>query len=606
MKLKITTFLSVTLAGLLQFMPLLRSALPEMQSMGAPTGAWIMKWAVGGVAVFGYHAISSASSIAVSPPTALLGVPYSGTITYSGGHAGSVASMSMSNVCLGSFTLAPGLTVTYSGGHTASLTGTPTGALATVPFALKMWDLGGCTGSLTDTRSTSLIIQNSGGGAAAPLMLVAPQSVLAQVGSDVILSGGASGNPVPQYFWKQGATVIPGATNNTLLIPSVQLTNSGVYTLVASNSQGQTPSACTLTIAVTPGSNTLAFQYTNYIVAGTALTMYSLITNVPSATNIYDWTYNVTTDLGASSNLIFSPAATIPLNSGTYAVNFNSKVGSTTVVNNEQFVSWWVFGYLPNITSPPSGQSVGAGSNATFHATVAGTTPTLLWFLNQTNLVSTQTLNFNPPNATTTTNVSLVISNVSSANAGNYTVTVTNFWGTSNSTSALLTVIPALSVSSPQSQTNYAGKSVSISVTATGAPPISYQWQKGGVNLSNGGAISGIATNTLSIAPAATNHSGNYQVVVTNSSGSVTSSVAILSIVPVPRLAPSLLSGNPALNATGGVANSSYVVQRSTNLANTSGWVPVKTNVVPSNGSISFTDTNPPPSAQRFYRVQFP
>jgi hypothetical protein len=146
---------------------------------------------------------------------------------------------------------------------------------------------------------------------------------------------------------------------------------------------------------------------------------------------------------------------------------------------------------------------------------------------------------------------------------------------------------------------------VSLNVTASGTAPFSYQWQKGGSNLSNGGAISGVATNTLSIAPAATNNSGNYQVVVTNTAGSVTSSVAVVSIVPVPKLTASL-AGDLTFNASGGIPGSNYVVQISTNLANSNGWAPVQTNVVPTNGSISYTDTNPATLGHRFYRVEFP
>ena len=98
---------------------------------------------------------------------------------------------------------------------------------------------------------------------------------------------------------------------------------------------------------------------------------------------------------------------------------------------------------------------------------------------------------------------------------------ITNYWGSITSTPVALTVNSPLSVTAPQSQTNYAGKNISMTVTPSGTAPFAYKWQKGGVNLSNGGAISGVTTNTLSIAPAATNNSGNYQVIVTNTSDSV-------------------------------------------------------------------------------------
>ena len=43
------------------------------------------------------------------------------------------------------------------------------------------------------------------------------------------------------------------------------------------------------------------------------------------------------------------------------------------------------------------------------------------------------------------------------------------------------------------------GSDVSFSVTATGTAPLSYQWKKGGEDLTDGGSITGATTATLSI-----------------------------------------------------------------------------------------------------------
>jgi hypothetical protein len=189
MKPKTAKMLSLSLAAMLQSLPLVRTVLPALQAEAPPIWADIFRWVAGGVAFFGYHAISSASSIAISPPTATIGTPYSGTITYSGGHAGAVSSMSMSNNCLGSWTLAPGLTVTYGGGNIANVSGTPAGPSNNVPFTLKMFDSTGCGGGNSDTRSTTLAIVPGGGGGSPPAITVVPQSVVSQVGADVLLSG---------------------------------------------------------------------------------------------------------------------------------------------------------------------------------------------------------------------------------------------------------------------------------------------------------------------------------------------------------------------------------------------------------------------------------
>lgn len=593
------------LAALLPFMPFLRSFLPVIESSGSPNGAILLRWAVG-IAICGYDAISKASSVAISPASATIGSNYSGTITYSGGHAGSVSSMNVNGACLGSTTVAGGLTITYNGVNTAKVTGIPTTGFPSVGLNVVVYDGSGCGGGLSDSRSTSLIIQSSGGGPVAPSMLTVPQNTLAQVGSDVILSGGASGNPTPTYTWKLGAALIPGATQNTYTIPAASLSAGGVYTLVASNSQGVTNAACYLTMALTPGSNILAFLYTNFVVAG-PVTMSSMISNVPSGVNTYSWQWN-NGDLGVTtSNLSFTAT---PAKSGTYSVTFNSTVGSSTVAH-QQYNSYWVFGYPPTIpsTNEPASQSVNAGANVTFSSTMGGGNyASVFLYQNGTNLVAqTNYPNYNPASTAFTTNFSFVISNVSQANAGTYTIVATNFWGSTTSSNAVLTVTSPLSVTNPQGQTNYAGKNVSLTATASGTGPFNYQWQQGGANIFNGGSLSGVNTNTLLIAPAATTNSGNYRVVVTNNSGgSVTSGVAVVSIVPVPQLNASLSGSNLNLSASGGVVGSNYVVELSTNLAVPNGWTPIGTNVVGGDGSINFADTNAPGAQGRFFRLEFP
>ncbi len=82
----------------------------------------------------------------------------------------------------------------------------------------------------------------------------------------------------------------------------------------------------------------------------------------------------------------------------------------------------------------------------------------------------------------------------------------------------------------PQSQTIFSNGTPKFSVTAVGSAPLSYQWftNSTATALSNGGNISGATTNVLTIANATLANAGNYLVVITNSLGSVTSSVASL------------------------------------------------------------------------------
>ncbi|MFN7140559.1 MAG: immunoglobulin domain-containing protein, partial [Limisphaerales bacterium] len=80
----------------------------------------------------------------------------------------------------------------------------------------------------------------------------------------------------------------------------------------------------------------------------------------------------------------------------------------------------------------------------------------------------------------------------------------------------------------PQSQTRDPGDNVTFTVAATGTGTITYQWRKNGVNLSNGGRISGANTSTLIISALQASDVGAYTVRLTDSAGAVTSAEAQL------------------------------------------------------------------------------
>ena len=74
----------------------------------------------------------------------------------------------------------------------------------------------------------------------------------------------------------------------------------------------------------------------------------------------------------------------------------------------------------------------------------------------------------------------------------------------------------------PMTQTQYAGLGASFSVTAGGTPPFSYQWE------SNGGIIDGATNSILTLTDLSTNEDATYSCIVSNNTGLVTSSNAIL------------------------------------------------------------------------------
>jgi hypothetical protein len=107
--------------------------------------------------------------------------------------------------------------------------------------------------------------------------------------------------------------------------------------------------------------------------------------------------------------------------------------------------------------------------------------------------------------------------------AGTTLFTACGGGGSSSSTSTTAATAPTITAQ-PASVSVAAGNSASFSVTATGTATLAYQWRKAGT------AISGATSATYSLSSVTSSDAGSYDVVVSNSAGSVTSSAATLTV----------------------------------------------------------------------------
>jgi len=105
-----------------------------------------------------------------------------------------------------------------------------------------------------------------------------------------------------------------------------------------------------------------------------------------------------------------------------------------------------------------------------------------------------------------------------------------SYWGeaiypVAISTPSTVSVLYLPSITSePANQTAFSTSNTTFSVTASGTAPLAYQWQDNGVQI-------GSATNTsYSLTGVRINNAGSYTVVVSNTYGSVTSTVAVLTV----------------------------------------------------------------------------
>ncbi|MEQ1849951.1 MAG: immunoglobulin domain-containing protein [Chthoniobacteraceae bacterium] len=171
----------------------------------------------------------------------------------------------------------------------------------------------------------------------------------------------------------------------------------------------------------------------------------------------------------------------------------------------------------PTITGSPQALSRGTGETAAFSITAAGTAPLAYqWQKNQADIGGA-------------TSATFTILSVQTVDAGSYRCVVSNGSGSAVSVEAALIVAAPVSVApvistNPQPLTRAVGQSATFAVTAVGTAPIAYQWQKNGVN------ILGATAATYTIGSVSIGDAGNYRCVVSNSSGTITSSEALLTV----------------------------------------------------------------------------
>ncbi|HEX7655106.1 MAG TPA: lamin tail domain-containing protein, partial [Verrucomicrobiae bacterium] len=164
-------------------------------------------------------------------------------------------------------------------------------------------------------------------------------------------------------------------------------------------------------------------------------------------------------------------------------------------------------------------------------------------------------------------------------------------------------VAPAIAVQ-PADTNTFVGKNAGFTVAASGTPPLTYQWRRDGASLTDNATFAGTTNPVLSILAAGTNLNGGYSVVVSNLSGSLTSRVAGLTVVPLPQLFFSPTNSGFFIGANGGAISNTVVLQMATNLMPPIGWRSVQTNSIDALGQIRFAPTNA--GSAGYYRLWLP
>jgi hypothetical protein len=252
-------------------------------------------------------------------------------------------------------------------------------------------------------------------------------------------------------------------------------------------------------------------------------------------------------------------------------------------VDNTWFQAYTLNGVDTTVTPLIGGASSGTGGNGNppIHNSVVGI-QAASWAAvaigNGATTATTLTVSpsgtVNVVNNTSDGGRNILMGYVSGLAAG--TSSFTNNFGSANK----LTLVEAIFVpvaagapsigAQPTSAMVFSNGTAQFTVTAAGAAPLSYQWYRtsasvgaltagelltNSVALSDGVKYNGSATNTLSINNVTTGDLTNYAVIITNSLGSITSSIASLAYWPSPTLQLRM----PFTDAPGGTTTASDI-----------------------------------------------
>lgn len=254
-------------------------------------------------------------------------------------------------------------------------------------------------------------------------------------------------------------------------------------------------------------------QPTSVTVVQTSNAIFS-VTATGSPPPTYIWRFNGTAITGATASSYTNSNAQTS-DAGSYSV-IVANVGGT----NTSSTAFLTVNVPAAINTPPQSLAVTQSSNATFSVVASGTAPlSYRWRFNGGDISGATTSTFTRTNA-------------QPADAGSYSVLVTNIAGSASSGNAILTVNVRPFISGqPQDVTVNPTSNAVFTVTASGTDPLSYQW------LFNTVAIGGATASTYTRSNVQSNDAGSYSATVTNIAGAITSASAVLSVNQAPIIA---------------------------------------------------------------------
>jgi len=366
-----------------------------------------------------------------------------------------------------------------------------------------------------------------------PAIVQQPTNLTVVVGAPASFHVTATGTAPLGYHWffnRTNPLAVP--SEPTLTLPAVQAFQAGSYSVIVSNQAGPATSTVAILTVITPP--VITQQPTNRIVAQGQTAIFTVVANGIGPFT-YQWFFAGTGSTnpisGATSSTLNLPNAQ-PASAGLYFVTVSNRAGAVTSSAASLAVE-----SPPVFLQQPISRAVVPGGSATFSVTVQAAEPILYqWYFNGATPI---------PNANSAT---LLITNAQSANAGAYSVRITNAFGFAISSSATLVLRqPPVITQQPASLVVTQGNNAAFAVTVTGDGPFGYRWFFNGTN-----ALTVPNSPTLTVSNVQPAHAGLYSVLVTNDAATTLSTNATLTVLipPFITLQPRDIAITPGSPAT--------------------------------------------------------
>jgi O-glycosyl hydrolase len=422
---------------------------------------------------------------------------------------------------------------------------------------------------------------------APPNIAMQPTNLTVAVGGEAAMAVVADGTAPLSYQWSLGGTNLVAATNSVLVITNVQLSDAGSYAVEVSNAFGSEQSSnAVLGVGVPP---TIVVQPKDQTVRlGGAATFEMVATG--TAPLVYQWSLGGTNLVAATNSVVAIPSAQWS-DGGSYAVVVSNAFGMASSTNAVLTV-----GVPPVIALQPESQVVNLGSNATFAVSAASDLPlSYQWYYNSTNALAEGTNNF------------LLLAGVGDADAGWYSVSVSNPVGAVVSSNAQL-VINHLPVPASPTLPRYWGSGFKAPESIfLGTDPDEDSLFISSVSpLSVGGAAVSAGNGWVIYAPGAgLTNDDTFDYTVADGRGGF--SLGTASVVVLTNRGPTLTvgwesGGAGTLHIVGnGIPYRSYALEFEEGMG--AGWQPIESVMSDALGVFTYVESLIPGVSNRFYRV---